>query len=227
MDFRPLEPTERQRLIDALRGNAQSGQAIVMNERDTSFAGTTDEISDQEVISAIKSVPCHYWIEVRMSSFRRVRGSRCSSSRHAEKPARGGCYKAAEIPVIERYNQGRDPEFRIKLVRQAGGLILRYQLKPAHNVYLLETRLYPSYPTTPPETRIVTPIKHCPCTSAGPGADVPVETGSTPGKRKPLGPGPNSTCIFAIQLPRGAGSPATRSGTTPATGSFGFRSRRP
>ncbi|HEX3316016.1 MAG TPA: hypothetical protein VHR72_14050 [Gemmataceae bacterium] len=60
MDFRPLEPTERQRLIDALRGNAQSGQAIVMNERDTSFAGTTDEISDQEVISAIKSVPCHY-----------------------------------------------------------------------------------------------------------------------------------------------------------------------
>jgi hypothetical protein len=60
MDFRPLDPSERQRLVDALRGNAQSGQAILMNERDTSFAGTTDEMSDDEVISAIKSVPCHY-----------------------------------------------------------------------------------------------------------------------------------------------------------------------
>ena len=60
MDFRPLEPTERQKLIDALRGNAQSGQAIRMNERDTSFAGTSDDLSDEEVISSIKSVPCHY-----------------------------------------------------------------------------------------------------------------------------------------------------------------------
>lgn len=60
MDFRPLEPTERQKLVDALRGNAQSGQAILMNERDTSFAGSADEVSDDEVISAIKSVPCHY-----------------------------------------------------------------------------------------------------------------------------------------------------------------------
>jgi hypothetical protein len=60
MDFRPLEPAERQKLIDALRGNAQSGQAILMNERDTSFAGASDEMTDDEVISAIKSVPCHY-----------------------------------------------------------------------------------------------------------------------------------------------------------------------
>ena len=68
----------------------------------------------------------------------------------------------AEIPVIERYNQGRDPDYRIKLVRQGGGLILRYQLKPAHNVYELETRLFSSYPVTPPETRVLTPIKPCP-----------------------------------------------------------------
>lgn len=60
MDFRPLNDTERQKLINALRGNAQSGQAILMDERDTSFAGTTDEMTDEEVISAIKSVPCHY-----------------------------------------------------------------------------------------------------------------------------------------------------------------------
>jgi hypothetical protein len=60
MDFRPLNDTERQKLIDALRGNAQNNQAILMNQRDTSFAGATDEVTDEEVISAIKSVPCHY-----------------------------------------------------------------------------------------------------------------------------------------------------------------------
>jgi len=60
MDFRPLNDTERQKLLDALRGNAQSNVAILMNQRDTSFAGTTDEVTDEEVISAIKSVPCHY-----------------------------------------------------------------------------------------------------------------------------------------------------------------------
>jgi hypothetical protein len=60
MDFRPLNDKERQKLVDALRGNAQSNLAILMNQRDTSFAGATDEVTDEEVISAIKSVPCHY-----------------------------------------------------------------------------------------------------------------------------------------------------------------------
>jgi hypothetical protein len=60
MDFRPLNETERQQLIQALRGNAEQNRTILMNPRDTSFAGTTDEVSDEEVISAIKSVPCHY-----------------------------------------------------------------------------------------------------------------------------------------------------------------------
>ena len=60
MDFRPLNDTERQKLIDALRGNAQSNLAILMDQRDTSFAGYADEQTDEEVISAIKSVPCHY-----------------------------------------------------------------------------------------------------------------------------------------------------------------------
>jgi len=60
MDFRPLDPNERQKLIDALRGNVNSSQAILTNPRDTSFAGASDEISDDEVISAIKSVPVHY-----------------------------------------------------------------------------------------------------------------------------------------------------------------------
>lgn len=60
MDFRPLNDTERQKLIDALRGNAQSNLAILMDQRDTSFAGYTDEVTDEEVVTAIRSVPCHY-----------------------------------------------------------------------------------------------------------------------------------------------------------------------
>jgi hypothetical protein len=60
MDFRPLTDTERQKMIDALRGNAQSNLTILMNQRDTSFVGVTEEVTDEEVISAIKSVPCHY-----------------------------------------------------------------------------------------------------------------------------------------------------------------------
>ena len=60
MDFRPLDPTDRQKLIDALRGNAHANQTILTSPRDTSFVGASDEISDEEVISAIKSVPIHY-----------------------------------------------------------------------------------------------------------------------------------------------------------------------
>ena len=60
MDFRPLNTEERQKLVDALRGNAQDSLAILMDRRDTSFIGSAPEISDEEVISAIQSVPCHY-----------------------------------------------------------------------------------------------------------------------------------------------------------------------
>jgi len=60
MDFRPLNDTERRQLVAALRGNAESERTILMDRCDTSFAGTSDEVSDEEVISAIKSVPCHY-----------------------------------------------------------------------------------------------------------------------------------------------------------------------
>lgn len=67
-----------------------------------------------------------------------------------------------EIPVIERYNKGRDPEYRIRTVPAGGALALRYRLKPGHNIYELETRLFSTYPTTPPETRVLTPIKPCP-----------------------------------------------------------------
>jgi len=60
MDFRPLTTTERQQLISALRGNAEGNRAILMDRRDTSFAGTAEEVTDDEVITAIRSVPCHY-----------------------------------------------------------------------------------------------------------------------------------------------------------------------
>jgi hypothetical protein len=67
-----------------------------------------------------------------------------------------------EIPVIERYNAGREPVYRIRMCRVGNTLMLRYALKPCHNVYQMETRLVASYPTVPPETRVLTPLKHCP-----------------------------------------------------------------
>ena len=60
MDFRPLTEKERNRLASALRGNAEQQQAILMNRQDTRFAGTTGDVTDEEVINAIRSVPCHY-----------------------------------------------------------------------------------------------------------------------------------------------------------------------
>ena len=60
MDFRPLNDTERRQLIAALRGNAENDRAILMDRRNTSFIGSTEEVTDDEVIWAIKSVPCHY-----------------------------------------------------------------------------------------------------------------------------------------------------------------------
>ena len=60
MDFRPLNDTERRQLVNALRGNTEDDRAILIDRRDTAFVGSTDEVSDEEVISAIKSVPCHY-----------------------------------------------------------------------------------------------------------------------------------------------------------------------
>jgi hypothetical protein len=60
MDFRPLAETERRQLIAALRGNGEQDRAILMDRRDTSFIGTADDVSDEEVISCIQSVPCHY-----------------------------------------------------------------------------------------------------------------------------------------------------------------------
>ncbi len=67
-----------------------------------------------------------------------------------------------EIPILERYNADRADDFKIKVVRQGKELLLRYRLKPMHNVYELETRLPSGYPALPPETRVLTPLDLCP-----------------------------------------------------------------
>jgi hypothetical protein len=69
---------------------------------------------------------------------------------------------AVEVPAVERYNADRAPAFRITVARAGGGLVLSYALMPFHNLYRLETRLLSSYPIVPPETRVLTPLKHCP-----------------------------------------------------------------
>jgi hypothetical protein len=60
MDFRPLTDVERARLLTALRANAENNRAILMNRADTGFTGTADDLTDEQVITAIRSVPCHY-----------------------------------------------------------------------------------------------------------------------------------------------------------------------
>ena len=48
MDFRPLNTLERNQLISALRGNVEQNKAIILSQRDTSFIGTEDEVTDDE-----------------------------------------------------------------------------------------------------------------------------------------------------------------------------------
>jgi hypothetical protein len=60
MDFRPLAEAERRQLLTALRGNADRGLALLLDRRDTSFAGTAEDLPDEQVLTAVKSVPSHY-----------------------------------------------------------------------------------------------------------------------------------------------------------------------
>jgi hypothetical protein len=60
MDYRSLSELERRQLVTALRGNAEGNRVLLLDRRDTHFAGTAPDVPDEEVIHAIKSVPCHY-----------------------------------------------------------------------------------------------------------------------------------------------------------------------
>ena len=61
--FQPLAPAQRDDLLKALKMNAtdrKNAVGLTMG-RDTSFSGTTTaDPTDDEVISLIRSVPCHY-----------------------------------------------------------------------------------------------------------------------------------------------------------------------
>ena len=46
--------------VTALRGNAERGVALLIDPKDTGFAGTAEEVPDEQVIAAVKSVPVHY-----------------------------------------------------------------------------------------------------------------------------------------------------------------------
>lgn len=67
-----------------------------------------------------------------------------------------------ELPVIEQYNKDRDDDYKITVKKVGGTLVLRYKLKPMHNIYELETRLGNGYPIVPSETRVLTRLRHCP-----------------------------------------------------------------
>lgn len=60
VQFKPMSVEERKNLVEALRGNAEDNLAILMKPNDTSFLGSAEEVTDQEVVSAIRSVPVHY-----------------------------------------------------------------------------------------------------------------------------------------------------------------------
>lgn len=57
--FVPLSLEERLKLRNALDLNALHGKAMLM-DKETNFAGTADEVPDEEVVSAVRSIPCHY-----------------------------------------------------------------------------------------------------------------------------------------------------------------------
>jgi hypothetical protein len=60
MEFQPLTDTERSQLVTALRRNVDYNRPIFMDRRNTSFVSSVEEVTDEEVICAIQSVPCHY-----------------------------------------------------------------------------------------------------------------------------------------------------------------------
>jgi len=64
-----------------------------------------------------------------------------------------------EFPVVERYNQKRNPEYKIQVLKRGVDLVLRYKLKPLDKVYQLETILHSNYPVEEPETYVKTPLE--------------------------------------------------------------------
>ena len=59
VEFRPLKEKEREDLARALRSNVEEGKSMFMDLQ-TGWSPSADEITDNEVIDAIKSVSAHY-----------------------------------------------------------------------------------------------------------------------------------------------------------------------
>lgn len=60
MKFTPLTDDERDALTKALNRNAEDGVPIYMDPKKTTFRMDQSDPHDEEVIAAIRSVPCHY-----------------------------------------------------------------------------------------------------------------------------------------------------------------------
>lgn len=103
---------------------------------------------------------------------------------------------SVEIPAIERYNEGREEEYKIRLVKTEQSIILRYRLKPGHNKYDVETRLSNGYPQIPPETRVLTSLRYCPHLLEGQTLCLWRQGSSREASRWDPG---QFTCIFAVQ----------------------------
>ena len=101
-----------------------------------------------------------------------------------------------DIPVIERYNENRDADYKIRIAKQGSGLLLSYRLKPMHNIYELETRLLSSYPAVAPDTRVVTPLKPSPHILEGQTLCLWRQGSSRHSSRWDPG---QFTCVFAVQ----------------------------
>jgi hypothetical protein len=56
MSFKPLTDSERRQLIEALWGNAASGQTI-LHSRDTSSSGPREDATDKGARSGLEDVP--------------------------------------------------------------------------------------------------------------------------------------------------------------------------
>lgn len=60
IEFKPLAKEESTALLEALRRNASDGTPLHMDPLTTGWTPGADEIETDELIRAIKSVPCHY-----------------------------------------------------------------------------------------------------------------------------------------------------------------------
>jgi hypothetical protein len=60
VEFRPLGQTEREQLTEALRRNATDGAALRLDPAHTGWVPGESDMTDREIVNAIRSIPCHY-----------------------------------------------------------------------------------------------------------------------------------------------------------------------